>query len=36
MNLIEGLDYFVRYIPFANTKNPALVTMNEDGTYIPE
>lgn len=33
MTLIEGRDYFVRYLPLDNTKNPAVVCMNDDGTF---
>lgn len=31
--LIEGSDYFVHLVRFANTANPAAAVLNDDGTY---
>ena len=31
--VIEGADYFVYRIPFANRANPAMTFVNDDGTF---
>ena len=31
--VIEGADYFVYRIPFANRANPAMTVVNDDGTF---
>lgn len=31
--LIEGCDYFVHFVRFANKANPAMAYLNDDGTY---
>lgn len=31
--MLEGSDYFVRHIKFANRANPAMTVVNDDGTF---
>lgn len=31
--LIEGVDYFLRFVRFPNRANPGAVIPNDDGTY---
>lgn len=31
--MVEGSDYFVYRVPFANRANPAMAVVNDDGTF---